>query len=66
MDNLVQVTEVLRGLDTLRPVEREFPTRAETIAYLTEVFKQDPPSRPKPSGWGRSTRRSGCCLETLI
>lgn len=41
MDLLVQVTETLRGLNTVTPVERAFPTRDETIAYLTDLFHTD-------------------------
>jgi hypothetical protein len=43
MDTLVQVTETLRGLNTLSEVPRAFPTRAETIAYLTNLFSADLP-----------------------
>ena len=43
MDLLVRVTETLRWLTTLSPVERAFPTREETIAYLTELFHTDLP-----------------------
>ena len=43
MDALVSVTETLRGLTTLTPVERAFPTRQDTIAYLTDLFNTDIP-----------------------
>ena len=43
MDQLVQVAETLRGLTTITPVERAFPTREETIAYLTDLFHTDLP-----------------------
>lgn len=43
MDDLVSITERLRGLETMSPVERAFPTREETIAYLTEVYARDLP-----------------------
>jgi len=43
MDQLVRVAETLRGLTTITPVERAFPTREETIAYLTELFHTDLP-----------------------
>jgi hypothetical protein len=38
MDTLVTFTEGARQLDTLSPVERRFPTREETIAYLESVY----------------------------
>ncbi len=41
LDELVNVTENLRGLDTQSPVERRFPTRQETIAYLSNVYDTD-------------------------
>lgn len=43
METLVAITETIRGLDTITPVERAFPTREETIAYLTELFNSDLP-----------------------
>lgn len=43
MDALVQITEQLRGLQTREPVERAFPTRDETIAYLTELYDRELP-----------------------
>lgn len=43
MDALVAAAEVLRELVTLTPVERAFPTRAETIDYLTSLFHADLP-----------------------
>lgn len=43
MDQLVQVAEAIRGLTTVTPVERAFPTREETIAYLTNLFHTDLP-----------------------
>jgi hypothetical protein len=49
LNNLVAVTEVLRRLDTLTPVTRRFPTREETIAYLTNVYNTDVP----PEEWAR-------------
>jgi hypothetical protein len=44
LDALVLITERLRGLDTLEPVERDFPTREETIAYLEDVYSRDLPA----------------------
>ncbi len=41
LDGLVTITETLRGLDTLIPVERRFPTREETIAYLSDAYDTD-------------------------
>lgn len=43
MDGLVRATEVLRGLETLNPVERAFPTRAETIDYLNDLYDAELP-----------------------
>lgn len=43
LDDLVTITERLRRLDTEIPVERNFPTRQETIDYLTEVYARDLP-----------------------
>ncbi|HYO89099.1 MAG TPA: hypothetical protein VER79_10640 [Candidatus Limnocylindrales bacterium] len=43
LENLVSITETIRGLNTIIPVERAFPTREETIAYLTELFSSDLP-----------------------
>ena len=43
LNTLVALTEAIRGLNTLVPVERAFPTREETIAYLTELFNTDLP-----------------------
>ncbi|MDL1902129.1 hypothetical protein FBR02_15335 [Anaerolineae bacterium CFX9] len=43
MDELVAITERLRGLETITPVERAFPTRSETIAYLTALYERDLP-----------------------
>lgn len=44
LDTLVTITERLRGLNTTQPVERDFPTRQETIDYLTELFARDLPA----------------------
>jgi hypothetical protein len=44
MDGLVIISEGLRQLDTLESVERAFPTREETIAYLTEVYDRQLPT----------------------
>lgn len=41
LDDLVTITETLRGLNTLVPVERQFPSREETIAYLSNVYDTD-------------------------
>lgn len=41
LDDLVTITENLRGLDTQTPVERRFPTREETIAYLSNIYDTD-------------------------
>ncbi|MFQ3567619.1 MAG: hypothetical protein SNJ59_11530 [Aggregatilineales bacterium] len=38
LDRLIVETEALRSLPTLRPVERAFPTRAETIDYLRQLY----------------------------
>lgn len=43
MDGLVRATEILRGLSTLNPVERAFPTRAETIDYLNDLYDSELP-----------------------
>ncbi len=43
MDALVAAAEALRELPTLTPVERAFPTRSETIDYLTSLFHADLP-----------------------
>lgn len=43
MDTLVATTEATRGLPTLRPVERAFPTRAETIAYIADLYNAELP-----------------------
>jgi hypothetical protein len=43
LEGLVRITEIIRGLNTLAPVERAFPTRQETIAYLTDLFNSDLP-----------------------
>ncbi|NJO84163.1 MAG: hypothetical protein HC828_16155 [Blastochloris sp.] len=43
MDQLVQVTEILRELDTLDSVERAFPTRDEVRAYLEDVYARELP-----------------------
>ncbi|MDX2161128.1 MAG: hypothetical protein SF162_07380 [bacterium] len=40
LDGLVTITEAVRQLDTLTPVERAFPTREETVAYLTDLYSQ--------------------------
>ena len=54
MDQLVRVAETLRGLTTITPVERAFPTREETIAYLTDLFHTDlPPEEAAPPGTPR-------------
>lgn len=44
LDALVTITEQLRGLETIEPVVRQFPTRAETIEYLTEIYSRDLPA----------------------
>lgn len=44
LDSLVAITERLRDLDTLEPVERAFPTRQETIDYLTDLYNSDLPA----------------------
>ncbi len=49
MDDLVIATENLRGLDTLTPVERAFPTREETIAYLEKLYDEEFP----PEAWAQ-------------
>lgn len=41
LDDLVTISETLRELDTLVPVARHFPTREETIAYLSDVYDTD-------------------------
>ncbi|MBW4437333.1 MAG: hypothetical protein KME04_09385 [Pleurocapsa minor GSE-CHR-MK-17-07R] len=41
LDQLVLVTETIRGLPTTFEVERAFPTRDETIAYLTALYDAD-------------------------
>ncbi|NDJ61245.1 MAG: hypothetical protein GYB67_08980 [Chloroflexi bacterium] len=52
MDDLVLITERVRGLDTLEPVERRFPTRAEVIAYISDLYATELP----PEEWARLTR----------
>jgi hypothetical protein len=44
LNTLVTITERLRGLDTVDPVEHDFPTRQETIDYLTELYARDLPA----------------------
>ena len=41
LDALVTITENLRGLETIEPVVRQFPTRQETIEYLAEIYSRD-------------------------
>jgi hypothetical protein len=43
MDRLVSITESLRGLPTRTPVSRAFPTREETIAFLTDLYQVELP-----------------------
>lgn len=43
MDQLVMATETLRELSSLRAVERAFPTREDTIAFLTELYSAELP-----------------------
>lgn len=43
MDRLVSLTETLRGLPTRTPVSRAFPTREETIAFLTDLYQVELP-----------------------
>jgi hypothetical protein len=58
MNTLIGVTETMRGLDTLTPVERRFPTRDETIAYLTALY--DASSTPEElSAWEAFYRATG-------
>lgn len=40
LDTLVSITEQIRELDTITPVERAFPTREDTIAYLTRLYDE--------------------------
>lgn len=40
---LETITQRLRGLDALGSVERVFPTRAETIDYLRDLYERDLP-----------------------
>ena len=40
LDALVSITEQIRGLDTITPIERAFPTREDTIAYLTQLYDE--------------------------
>ncbi|MCS7072061.1 MAG: hypothetical protein NZM00_11185, partial [Anaerolinea sp.] len=40
---LVGITETLRGLTTRTPVERAFPTREQTIAFLTDLYQVELP-----------------------
>ncbi len=40
LDALVSITEQIRALDTITPVERAFPTREDTIAYLTRLYDE--------------------------
>jgi hypothetical protein len=51
MNALVGYTEQIRELDTLTPVERDFPTREETIAYLTRLYDEQLPQQE----WDRLT-----------
>jgi hypothetical protein len=44
LDALVSITEQLRGLETIEPVVRQFPTRQETIDYLAEIYNRDLPA----------------------
>jgi hypothetical protein len=41
LETLVATTERLRELSTQEPVERRFPTREDTIAYLTRLYDAD-------------------------
>jgi len=43
MDALISATETLRKLPTLTPVDIAFPTRAETIAFLNELYNIELP-----------------------
>jgi hypothetical protein len=43
MLTLEAVTQELRGLQAERDIERQFPTRAETIAYLEETYSREFP-----------------------
>lgn len=43
MTTLEEVTQQLRQLDAERAVERQFPTRAETIAYLEDLYSREFP-----------------------
>ncbi len=41
MVGLETITQTLRGLDALETVERVFPTRAETIDYLRDLYERE-------------------------
>lgn len=41
MQNLEQITERLRALETLDPVDRRFPSRADVIVYLQSLYDED-------------------------
>lgn len=43
MLTLETVTQEIRGLNAEREIERQFPTRAETIAYLEELYSREFP-----------------------
>ena len=43
LDTLIEYTEQIRGLETITPVERAFPTRQETIDYLTRLYDNQLP-----------------------
>ncbi len=43
MDQLVAYTEQIRGLETQTFVERAFPTREDTIAYLSSLYDEQLP-----------------------
>ena len=44
LDALVTITERLRGLETIDPVVRQFPTRQQTIDYLAEIYSRELPA----------------------
>lgn len=41
MVGLEAITQTLRGLEALEPVERVFPSRAETIDYLRDLYERE-------------------------
>lgn len=51
MQSLEQITERLRVLETLEPVERRFPSRVDVIAYLQSLYDED----MSPEDLARST-----------